>query len=120
VGLKTNLSGYSCALKRGRARRSLSHLNGDANWVGRPSKNWKITTSAPRSSGWHTTPLPAGRTQPTGFDFGRRSVNAFSHPTDKALAELLHIQTVDTNGDQVLDSVIHFDASNIVTVLGAI
>jgi acyl CoA:acetate/3-ketoacid CoA transferase alpha subunit len=53
-----------------------------------------------------------------GFDLGHKSAQALAHLSDKALNDLLHIQTLDTNGDHVLDSVIHFDANNSVTVLG--
>jgi hypothetical protein len=62
-------------------------------------------------SGFYKIPADAVEHLPADIP-PRRSVAFCCHFSD------LTIEIVDTNSDNVLDSVIHFDASNSVTVLG--
>jgi hypothetical protein len=55
-----------------------------------------------------------------GFLKAPMSANGAAHMSLKAASNLLHfsIETVDANHDGSTDSVIHFDPSNSVTLLG--
>ena len=97
-------------------------------------ENLDIYTKPPTPSTLHQLPLIGGFPQSSsistllllflftggGFLKAPMSANGAAHMSLKAASNLLHfsIETVDANHDGSTDSVIHFDPSNSVTLLG--